>query len=165
MSRFAVCATLPRPAEARDCGFTRALLAGALPRRYHAAVSVTGHHFILELYGCPPAMLDEAEHVRATLRKAIDASHATLLSDAVHEFTPHGVTALGLLSESHISVHTWPEHGYVAADIFTCGQGCSPESACEVLIAGFAAERYDLVKLERGRPSASTRPAHVPLPR
>src|SRR5690606_21002118 len=83
----------------------------------------------LELYECPPTRLDDPEAVVAALRSAATSAGATMLSHVVHRFTPHGVTALGLLAESHISIHTWPERGYVACDVFTCGDRTDPERA------------------------------------
>ena len=88
----------------------------------------------MELYDCPQRLLDDKTFVVDALRQAVSSSGAELINDISHRFHPHGVTALGLLAESHISIHTWPEHGYVAADIFTCGTRADPSKACEYLI-------------------------------
>ncbi len=68
-----------------------------------------------------------------------------------YEFSPYGVTALVLLAESHISIHTWPENGYLAVDVFTCGEHTEPEQACHYLVEAFQACSHVLLKLPRGR--------------
>ena len=116
-----------------------------------------GSHFIVELYGCPERLIDDLDHVVRSVREAVVQSNSTLLQDVSHRFHPQGVTAIALLAESHISVHTWPEHGYVAADAFTCGDTASPEKACEYFVGAFQAERHLLRKIERG-PVLDARP-------
>ena len=101
-----------------------------------------GTHCIVELYGCPPELLDDHEFVKGAVREATDYGLATLMGEVSHHFEPQGVTALGLLAESHISIHTWPEHGYAAADIFTCGDRTDPQRAADFLIRKFQAERH-----------------------
>lgn len=110
----------------------------------------TGTHCILELYDCPAGLLNDQKHLRDAIRDAAIASKSTLLEEVQHSFTPQGVTALGLLAESHISVHTWPERGYAAADVFTCGEHTLPERACELLVRRLQARRYSLQHIERG---------------
>ena len=79
-----------------------------------------GTHLLADLEGA--SRLDEPAHVEATLRACADAAHATLLQFHLHQFTPTGgLTAVALLAESHVSIHTWPEYGFAAIDIFLCG--------------------------------------------
>ena len=118
---------------------------------------------MLEMFGCPPAVLDCPDRVRQALRDAAEAAKATLLHETSHRFEPQGVTALGLLAESHISVHTWPELGYAAADIFTCGEHTLPEAACHLLVERLEATRYELRKVPRGVESPAVRPARAPV--
>lgn len=115
------------------------------------------------MYDCPAAVIDDPELVQQAMRDAAEAAKATLLGEVAHRFAPQGVTALGLLAESHIAVHTWPELGYAAADIFTCGEDCLPEAACMLLVERLQAGRYELRKLERGVPSPLVRPARAPV--
>lgn len=110
----------------------------------------TGSHCILELYDCPYDLLDDKEFICETLSRAAEASGSTLLSLTSHKFDPQGVTALGLLAESHISIHTWPEKGYAAADVFTCGTHCDPVKACSFLIQQLNARRHSRSVLQRG---------------
>ena len=108
-----------------------------------------GVHCMLELYGCPEDKLNDAEFLKASIRQAAEDAGATFLGELTHAFTPHGVTCLGLLAESHISIHTWPEIGYAAADCFTCGDQAMPEQACRVLAELIGAERSTMVRVPR----------------
>lgn len=121
-----------------------------------------GSHCILELHDCPAELLDDKERVIDALRSAATKARATLLGEVAHRFEPQGVTALALLAESHISMHTWPELGYAACDVFTCGETCEPEQACMLLIEAMQAGRYDLRRFSRGGESPSIRPARAP---
>ncbi|MCG8405698.1 MAG: adenosylmethionine decarboxylase [Phycisphaerales bacterium] len=105
---------------------------------------------MVELYDCPSELLNDKKAITQALREAVDVGMADLLGEVSHQFTPQGVTALGLLSESHISIHTWPEHGYAAADVFTCGQRADAEKACLYLVDALQANRHEFIKLIRG---------------
>lgn len=108
-----------------------------------------GKHCILELYGCSSGLLNDAVFIQQALRDAAAHANSTLLHEVKHEFHPQGVTALALLAESHISIHTWPEVGYAAADVFTCGQHTTPEKACKYLIKAFQAHQHMFLRLPR----------------
>ena len=113
-----------------------------------------GRHVIIELWGCGDAINDRGLVERA-MRNAVQAANATLLNLFIHEFSPQGVTGVAVLAESHLSIHTWPEYGYVAADVFTCGSTTKPEAAAEVLRVEFGATNADIRELERGVMPAS----------
>lgn len=118
-----------------------------------------GRHCILELYGCPAELLNDEQGLVDTLRAAAENAGATWMGQVSHKFDPQGVTALGLLSESHISIHTWPEVGYAACDVFTCGDDADPEHACGLLVEALRpSDGYSLRTLNRaaGRPDAQT---------
>lgn len=123
-----------------------------------------GSHWILEMYDCPAEVIDDLERVRSAIRGAAKAAHSTLLHETAHSFEPQGVTALGLLAESHISVHTWPELGYAAADVFTCGEHAKPDLACEYLAEVLQAGRREVRHLERGISAPPERPGREPEP-
>jgi len=103
-----------------------------------------------ELYDCPRDLLDDETFVKDTLRQAVDRGFATLLHEVSHHFHPQGVTALGLIAESHVAIHTWPEHGYAAVDVFTCGDRADAEKACLYLVGALQAGRHTIRKLTRG---------------
>ena len=119
------------------------------------SVATIGMHCILELHGCPADRLDDEAFVRQALEEASQQGLATLLKLTSHHFEPQGVTALGLLAESHISIHTWPESGYAAIDVFTCGDA-NPQMACGFLVEAFAAAEHSLQEIVRGRPELNT---------
>ena len=109
-----------------------------------------GIHCIAELYDCPPGLLDDEDYIKQALRDSVDRGLATLLHLSSHHFRPQGVTALGLIAESHVAIHTWPEYGYAAVDVFTCGSVASAEKACNHLAEALRAGRHSVRKLERG---------------
>jgi S-adenosylmethionine decarboxylase len=96
-----------------------------------------GLHCIYELYAGNQDKLNDEAFIKEALTQAAKESGATLISITSHKFNPQGVTALALLSESHISIHTWPERGYAAIDAFTCGSHTDPEKACNYLKQSF----------------------------
>ena len=111
---------------------------------------VLGVHHIAELCECNANLLNDSEFISTSLRQAVEHANATLLEEVKYEFTPQGITAVCLLSESHISIHTWPEKRYAAVDIFTCGDHTMPEKACEHLVAMLRCEYSKITVLKRG---------------
>ncbi len=113
-----------------------------------------GKHLLLELYRCDYEKLNDESFLRCTLNRAAKLAKATVLNLISNKFEPQGVTALALLAESHISIHTWPESNYSAVDIFTCGQNMEPELAGQYLIETLKAEEHFLRVIQRNPPSA-----------
>ena len=111
-------------------------------------------HLLLELYGCDYEKLNDESFLRCTLNRAAKLAKATVLNLISNKFEPQGVTAIALLAESHISIHTWPESNYSAVDIFTCGQNMQPGLASQYLIETLKAEEHFLRILKRNPPSA-----------
>ena len=111
-------------------------------------------HFLLELYRCDGEKLNDESFVRCTLNRAAKLAKATVLNLISNRFEPQGVTAIALLAESHISIHTWPESNYSAIDIFTCGQNMMPELASQFLIESLRAKEHSLRVIQRNPPSA-----------
>ncbi len=109
-----------------------------------------GIHYILELYGCSFAILDSEAFVLEAVSLAARTARCHVISMSSHKFSPQGVTAVALLQESHLSIHTWPERNYAAADIFTCGQAAAAHKACEQLTKRFDASRHTLLVVPRG---------------
>ena len=112
-----------------------------------------GRHCILELYQCDHAKLNDEAFIRTTITSSAKIAGATLINLVTHSFKPQGVTGLALLAESHISIHTWPEIGYAAIDVFTCGDHTMPEKACELLSKYFLAKNYSFKNIARQIPS------------
>ena len=111
-------------------------------------------HLLLELYKCDSEKLNDESFLRCTLNRAAKLAKAKVLNLISNKFDPQGVTAIALLAESHISIHTWPESNYSAVDIFTCGQNMMPEVASQYLIKALKAEEHFLRVIERNPPSA-----------
>ena len=112
-----------------------------------------GRHCILELYQCDHEKLNDEAFVRTTITSSAKIAGATLIHLVTHSFKPQGVTGLALLAESHISIHTWPEIGYAAIDVFTCGDHTMPEKACKLLSNNFAAKHFSYKNIEREIPT------------
>jgi len=109
-------------------------------------------HLLLELYRCDYEKLNDESFLRCTLSRAAKLANATVLNLISNKFEPQGVTAIALLAESHISIHTWPESNYSAVDIFTCGQNMIPEIASRYLIEALIAEEHFLRVIDRNPP-------------
>ena len=109
-------------------------------------------HLLLELYKCDYEKLNDESFLRCSLNRAAKFAKATVLNLISNKFEPQGVTAIALLAESHISIHTWPESNYSAVDIFTCGRNMLPELASEYLIEALKAEEHSLRVIERTPP-------------
>ena len=110
-------------------------------------------HLLLELYRCDCEKLNDESFLRCTLNKAAKLANATVLNLISNKFEPQGVTAIALLAESHISIHTWPESNYSAVDIFTCGKNMIPELASQHLIEALKAEEHTLRVIARNPPA------------
>lgn len=106
-------------------------------------------HLILDCYGCPPELLDDIEKVEAVLLATAEKIKAQILKSHFHKFAPQGVSGMILIAESHLSIHTWPEHGYAAIDIFTCGNRILTHLAPPHLKTGLQVETLKIRTLER----------------
>ena len=111
-------------------------------------VRCAGVHLIIDLHGAK--RLNDIEHIEATLRRCVEAASATLLHIHLHHFQPSGVSGVAVLAESHISIHTWPEAGYAALDVFMCGSA-DPDKCVPVLREAFSATRVGVNELLRGQ--------------
>ena len=111
-----------------------------------------GRHLLVEMWDCNREILNDAEKITQLMCDAANDAGATVVKSICHEFNPPGITAVAILSESHISVHTWPVEGYVAVDIFTCGTVADPLLAIKVLLEGFEPKEHTSVEIKRGSP-------------
>ncbi|MBM3470548.1 MAG: adenosylmethionine decarboxylase [Armatimonadetes bacterium] len=109
-----------------------------------------GHHYIVEASGCNPEIIGKVETVEQILVRAAEVAQVTVWSISFHRFNPNGVSGVVVISESHLSVHTWPEYGYVALDIFTCGNDAKPEAAVEHALKEFKARTMHITEVTRG---------------
>ncbi|MPZ10009.1 MAG: adenosylmethionine decarboxylase [Kiloniellaceae bacterium] len=108
-----------------------------------------GTHLIVDLWGAEG--INDLAYVEDTLRACVEAAEATLLHIHLHHFTPNdGISGVAVLAESHISIHSWPESGYAALDIFMCG-AAKPHRAVEVLRQRFNPSHVGVEEHRRGR--------------
>ncbi len=107
-----------------------------------------GRHLIAEVWSGDPRVLNDPAYLRQSVVDACKAGDLTVLDILVHEFSPHGVTLVALLAESHLSIHTWPEHGYAAVDVFSCDG--DPKKALDVLADRLKAAHMETIEVERG---------------
>ena len=112
-----------------------------------------GIHLLLELYGCNKDKLNDELYLRCQLNSAAKLAKASVLNIVSNKFEPFGVTAIALLAESHLSIHTWPESQYSAIDIFTCGRNMRPNLASQFLIESLEASNHLLKTIARDYPS------------
>ncbi len=109
-------------------------------------------HFIAELYDCDREILNDVSAVEQALLKGAEAAKATIVGHSFHHFSPHGVSGVVIIAESHISIHTWPEYGYAAVDIFTCGDLTDNDTAISIIRNALCAGRVMAMEMKRGFP-------------
>jgi S-adenosylmethionine decarboxylase len=117
---------------------------------------------VVDLYGCHQSLLKKAPRVEKILLAAARAIKATVVCSKFHEFNPFGVSGVVVIAESHMAVHTWPEFGYAAVDIFTCGDKLKAKMAARYLAQRFGATKFSVREIHRGR--INTTPQNVKNP-
>lgn len=111
---------------------------------------VVGKHILAEFRDCDKHILDDEAYLIEHITNAAQAANATILDISSHHFEPLGVTTIALLAESHLSIHTWPEHGYAAVDVFTCGDTMDPAKGLEVLKIALKSDNVSIKTINRG---------------
>ena len=114
-------------------------------------MNALGRHLLMELKDCNGEVLDDVDALKDALLTAADEAGATVLDESFHRFSPHGISGVVIIAESHLFIHTWPEYSYAAADIFTCGDSVQPEKAAEIIIRKLGARKHSTTEIERGR--------------
>jgi S-adenosylmethionine decarboxylase len=109
-----------------------------------------GRHVLAEVYGCDRHILDDLDSVQEIMKAAALKAGAEIREVAFHKFAPQGVSGVVVISESHLAIHTWPELGYAALDVFTCGDKVDPWTACDHVIGEFKAESVTASEMKRG---------------
>ena len=113
-------------------------------------MNALGKHLLLELKDCNREVLNDLDFLKGLLSAAASEAGATVLGESFHQFNPHGVSGVVIIAESHLFIHTWPEHGYAAIDIFTCGNSVQPEKAAQKLIRELGAKSHSILEIQRG---------------
>jgi S-adenosylmethionine decarboxylase proenzyme len=109
-----------------------------------------GLHILADMHGCDPAILNDAEAIQVCLIEAAQCCGATIVSHCFHRFSPHGVSGVVVIAESHLAIHTWPEHGYAAVDLFTGGNSLDSESCLAYVRETLHSRHYSTSYLLRG---------------
>ncbi len=113
-------------------------------------METVGHHYIVEGSGCDPDVIRRVEQVEQIMVRAAEVADVQVWAISFHRFQPTGVSGVVVISESHLSVHTWPEFGYVALDIFTCGDRAKPQAAVQHALKAFGAGNMHITEVTRG---------------
>lgn len=113
-------------------------------------MNALGRHVLAEVYGCKFDVLNDVKKVEKIMVEAALDAGAEIREFVFHKFSPQGVSGVVVISESHLAIHTWPELGYAAVDVFTCGDKVNPWDACNYLAEKFGAEHMDAKETKRG---------------
>lgn len=113
-------------------------------------MNALGRHILAEIYGCDFNILNDLKKVEEIMVNAALEAGAEVREFVFHKFSPQGVSGVVVISESHLAIHTWPEIGYAAVDVFTCGDRVDPWDACKYLTEKFKAKQIDAKEVERG---------------
>jgi S-adenosylmethionine decarboxylase len=110
-----------------------------------------GHQIIAEFYACNRDSLNDVDFIRSAMVGAAKQAGATIVTETFHHFSPHGVSGAVIIAESHLSIHTWPEYGYAAVDLFTCGDTVSSEAAFNYLRDILESTQVSTMEIHRGQ--------------
>ncbi|ARI76834.1 adenosylmethionine decarboxylase [Halobacillus mangrovi] len=109
-----------------------------------------GRHVIAELWDCNEGKLNDMSYIEQVFVDAALKAGAEVREVAFHKFAPHGVSGVVIISESHLTIHSFPEHGYASIDVYTCGDRIDPNVAAEYIVNALEAGRNETVEVPRG---------------
>lgn len=115
-----------------------------------AEIETIGFHYVVEAAGCDPEVLGNADRIRQIFLEAAKVGNMEVKASYFFKFSPTGVSGVVIVAESHISVHTWPEKGYAALDVYTCGTKANPEKAVDYILEQFKAKYAHVSEIKRG---------------
>lgn len=113
-------------------------------------MNALGRHILVEFNGCSPDILNDVEVIEAAMVDAARKAGATVIQSSFHHFSPFGVSGVVVIQESHLAIHTWPEYGYAAVDLFTCGESVNPWISFDHLKEAFRATGHSSIEMYRG---------------
>lgn len=126
-------------------------------------MNALGKHVIAELYDCDRVIINNQELIEKFMMEAVKISGATFIKSIFHKFSPHGITGIVLVAESHFAIHTWPEYGYCAVDIFTCGDVIDNKLAVGHLKKNLHSGSISIVEMKRGQLDIGKELYHKPI--
>lgn len=109
-----------------------------------------GKQILIEFYGCDVNLLNKPAALKEMLEDAARAARCTIIETLIHQFNPYGVSGVVVISESHLAIHTWPEYGYAAVDIFTCGEDVDPWECFYYMQEKLKAKHFTTFETKRG---------------
>jgi len=109
-----------------------------------------GRHILVEYYNCDENILNDHKLIEKLMVTAAREAKATVVESVFHMFNPYGVSGAVVISESHLTIHTWPEFGYASVDLFTCGESVNPWDAFDYLEKMLKAEKSESTEVSRG---------------
>jgi len=113
-------------------------------------VHALGTHLLVELKDCNSKTLNDLKKIEDILVTAAKEAKATIIESRFHKFSPFGISGVVVIAESHLTIHTWPEYGYAAVDIFTCGETLQPSVAASYIVTKLQSKNPSLVEMKRG---------------
>ena len=119
-------------------------------------MNALGTHLLLDLRECDEELLDNINYIEEAMVGAAAEAGATIVGRTFHKFDPRGVTGVVAIAESHLCIHTWPEYGYAAVDIFTCGTAFTPRKAAQLMVERLRCARPSITEVKRGPLSEAT---------
>ena len=113
-------------------------------------ITALGRHILAEIYGCDSQILNDKDYIDKIMIKAALKAGAEVRESVFHKFSPTGISGVIIISESHLTIHTWPELGYAAVDVFTCGSSINPWDACNYMTEALKAKNMTATEVKRG---------------
>lgn len=113
-------------------------------------ITALGRHILAEIYGCDSKILNDKDYIEKIMIKAALKAGAEVRESVFHKFSPAGISGVIIISESHLTIHTWPELGYAAVDVFTCGSSINPWDACNYMTEALKAKNMTATEVKRG---------------
>ncbi|MCD6238555.1 MAG: S-adenosylmethionine decarboxylase proenzyme [Thermotoga sp.] len=110
-----------------------------------------GRHLLVEFYDCDKEKLNDLESIKLVMLEAARKANATVVESVFHRFKPYGISGVVVIAESHLTIHTWPEYGYSAVDLFTCGEEVDPWKSFNYLHNALNAGRQTTMEIKRGK--------------
>ncbi|MDP4145694.1 MAG: adenosylmethionine decarboxylase [Bacillota bacterium] len=113
-------------------------------------MNALGRHILAEIYGCDQSLLNDKDEIEKIMVESALKAGAEVREVTFHKFSPQGVSGVVIISESHLTIHTWPELGYAAVDVFTCGDRINPWDACNYMTEYLKATSMTASEVKRG---------------
>ncbi len=112
-------------------------------------MSYLGRHFLAEFYGCSTETLNDQDRIAGIMTRSLEISNATIIKPFFHKFSPHGISGIIVIAESHLAIHTWPEFRFASVDLFSCGD-FDFTGSLKFIRDGLGSEKYSIISINRG---------------